>query len=130
LDIEVLATDPATNLTAESFITINPSDPLLVFYENSPLYGIVFERGINAGIDIKGAEVSVVAAPFFMNIGDRPVYSWRMNGKSTGDVSGLSATFRKPEGVSGSTLLSLKAENQKRILQFVEGGFKINYKND
>ncbi len=128
INVEVLVTDPTSNLVAENFITINPINPLIVFYENNPLYGIVFEHSINGGLNLKGEEVSIVVAPFFMNIRDPVSYSWSMNGKYSPDVSGLSATFRRPEGISGSTFLSLKAENQGRILQFAEGGFRINYK--
>lgn len=130
MEVEVLVTDPTSNLVADNFMTISPVRPTMVFYENSPLYGIVFERALNNGAELKGEELSVVAAPFFLNARDPIVYSWSMNGLYTPDVFGLSATFRKPEGVSGSTFLSLKAENQRRILQFTEGGFSIKYKDD
>ncbi|MEK9185797.1 MAG: hypothetical protein AAB863_03410 [Patescibacteria group bacterium] len=130
MEVEVLVTDPTSNLVADNFMTINPVRPIMVFYESSPLYGIVFEKAVNNGVELKGEEISVVATPFFLNARDPIVYSWSMNGLYTPNVSGLSATFRKPEDVSGSTFLSLKAENQRRILQFTEGGFSIKYKND
>jgi len=130
MEVEVLVTDPTTNLVAENFMTIDPVNPIVAFYENSPLYGIIFEKVINSGFNLQGEEVNILAVPFFMNVRDSVFYSWSMNGQEAPSISGLSVIFRKPEGVSGSTFLSLKAENQKRILQFTESGFNINYKNE
>jgi hypothetical protein len=130
LDISVVATDPISNASAQAYLTVKPADPLLLFYENSPLYGIVYERAVNGALDLSGEEVSVIASPFFINTQDNPIYRWTMNGRSAPEVSGLSATFRKPEGVTGSTFLSLKAENPIKILQFTENGFRINYKDE
>jgi hypothetical protein len=130
VNVDVMVTDPLTNTTARNSVTLNPISPLVVFYENNPRYGIIFENSINDGVNLAGEEMSIIAAPFYMNIKDPISYNWKMNGKFAPEVTGLSATFRKPEEVSGSTLLSLKAENQKKILQSTENGFRINYKNE
>lgn len=130
LNINLLVTDPVTNAVAQGNLNIKPNKPVIVFYENNPLYGIVYEKALNLGTTLKGEEVSVIASPFFLNTKDIIKYSWKMNGKSSNDVDGLSVTFRKPENVSGSTFVSLSAENQKNILQFSEGSFRINYSNE
>jgi hypothetical protein len=130
INAEVQIIDPSNNMTAENSIRIQPVEPIVLFYENSPLYGIIFEKAINSGIGLNGEEVNIVAFPMFMNTQDDIAFSWRMNGKSAPEVAGLSATFRKPEGRGGSTLLSLSAENHSRILQYTEGGLNINYDNE
>lgn len=130
ITVNILVTDPVTNATAEKRILIEPVDPIVAFYENSPLYGIVFEKALNGGFDLKTEEMSVVGAPFYLTVSDNPLYSWKMNGKYVPGVSGLSATFRKPDDRNGSTDLALKIENEVKILQFAENSFRIKYQND
>lgn len=126
LNVSLLVTDPKTNIVASNSVNISPVEPIITFYENSPLYGIIFEHSVNGGLQITGEEVNIIAVPYYMNT-DSLSYSWRMNGRATPEVSGLSVTFRKPETVSGSTSLSLRAENLNRILQFAENSFTIKY---
>ncbi len=128
-EVEVTATDPSTNVTAQGSTAINPYDPAIVFYDNSPLYGIVFERALVGSVDLKNEEATVLAAPF--NVSKENLnslnYSWRVNGQSAEGVLGKSAIFRRPDGVSGSSNLSLEIANPAKPLQYGKNSLYINF---
>jgi hypothetical protein len=128
-EVEVTATDPITNVTAEGFTTLDPYDPYIVFYENSPLYGVVFERALGGSIILSNEETNIFAAPFNVSKEDlnNVKYSWRINGISAEGISGRSAIFRKPEGVTGESNISLDIESTAKPLQSGSGSFSISY---
>jgi len=130
IEAEVLVTDNKRGINSEERIILNPTTPSIIFYKNNPLYGIIFEKAVNGGVAIEGEEINVLASPYHMNIQDQVSLEWQMNGRSASEVTGLSATFRKPAEGSGETFLSLKAENLNKMLQFAENGFNIKYEDN
>lgn len=129
MDIDITATDPATSVTAESELTINPTDPHIVFYENSPLYGMVFEKALDTNISLANQEIDILAAPFNMSTDNLNSiqYSWRINGQNQPDIAGRSAIFRKPDNVSGSSNVSLEIKNPSKPLQLTDESFSIQF---
>lgn len=128
-NIEVVVTDPAGNGGAQNFIDISPTDPEIIFYENNPYYGQIFDLAIK-DFDLKTEELQVLSAPFYFSKEENGLlkYNWRLNGQAMPTLSGSrTAIFRKPEDQNGSSIVSLQAENGNRILQQAEGGLKINF---
>lgn len=131
-DIEVLVTDPVNNLVAQGFIDISPIDPEIVFYENSPYYGHLFDVAIDNPFNLKSEEVQIVAAPYYFTKdgGSSLLYNWRLNGQIIPDLTGSrTAVFRKPEDKKGQSIVSLQVENTNRILQQADGGLIMNFSN-
>lgn len=131
-NIEVLVTDPVNNLVAQSFVDIDPVDPEIVFYENNPYYGHIFDLAIASSFDLKTDEVQVLAAPFYFTKESYGLlqYVWRLNNQSIPDLSeSRTAIFRKPEGESGSSVISLRMENSNRILQQAESNLTMSFKD-
>lgn len=131
-DIEVLVTDPVNNLVAQSFVDIAPIAPEIVFYENNLYYGHIFDIAIKNSWDLKSEEVQILAAPYyFTNENNNSLqYSWRLNSQSVPNLAGSrTAVFRKPEGESGQSSISLQIENIERILQQADRGLTINFDN-
>jgi hypothetical protein len=52
-------------LSAESEITINPSNPKVLFYEEKPLEGIAYGKALLGTITVPDGEMTVTAEPFF-----------------------------------------------------------------
>ncbi|MEK7116651.1 MAG: hypothetical protein AAB837_00610 [Patescibacteria group bacterium] len=130
--VEVLATDPVNNLVAQSFIDISPTDPQIIFYENNPYYGPLFDSAIIGSFDLKTDEVQILAAPYYFTkeSGGLLKYEWRLNGASVSNLLGSrTAIFRKPEGESGRSSVSLQVENTNRILQQADDNLQIIFKN-
>ena len=65
--IEVSVSSLDKNLSASKQITIINVDPKIIFYENSPIYGIMLNKGIKGVINMLTDEFSVIAVPYFFN---------------------------------------------------------------
>ena len=129
-NIEVLVRDPINNIVAQGFVNIGTIDPQILFYENSPYYGYIFEQAIGSAFDLEEEEVSVTAFPYFFTkeSGVGLQYSWRLNGKAAPELTdSRTAVFRKPEGEVGQSLIALNIENPARILQFADTNLNIRF---
>ena len=131
-NIEVLVTDPVNNLVAQSFLDISPTDPQIVFYENDPYYGHIFDEGLAGNFDLKNKEVQILAAPYYFTkeSSDLLKYNWQLNGQEIPSLSdSLTAVFRKPEKETGTSNVLLRVENLDRILQQAEGSLIMQFQN-
>ncbi len=131
-EIGVTVTDPINNLVGVSYLNISPSNPEIVFYENNPYYGHIFDRALVGSHTLSGEEMQVVAAPYFFSkeASGKISYNWRLNGKLVNELSqSRTAIFRKPEGKSGQSNILLGVENANRILQQANGGLTIKFSN-
>lgn len=130
--IEVLVTDPVNNLVAQGFVDISPSNPEIVFYENNPYYGHIFDEALTGTFNLSAGEVQVLAAPFYFtkeNAGGLK-YEWMLNGQTVPDLTdSMTAIFRKPEGESGQSAISLRVANTNRILQQADNSLTMIFKN-
>jgi hypothetical protein len=126
--VELLVTDPSTNTTASNYMVIGPVEPSIVFYENNPLYGIVFDRAISF-VNLEKSEMTILAAPFnlFFSQATDVDYKWSVNGASS-DALGRAITLRKPDSGSGASSISLEATNTKKLMQFAKSSFLIKFK--
>ena len=128
-NIEVLVRDPVNNLVADGFIDINPVDPEIIFYENNPYYGHMFDQGLS-NFNLNTAEVQISAAPYYFSkerTGELK-YDWRLNGIEVPSLSGSrTAIFRRPEDKRGQSNISLNIENQNRILQQADASLSMQF---
>lgn len=128
--IEVLVKDPINNLVAQKFIDISPVNTEIIFYENSPYYGHIFDSAVTNTFNLKTEEIEVLATPYYFTKSDNGLlkYEWRLNGQSVPNLFGSrTAVFRKPENSGGRSNISLRIENQNRILQQADGKLTINF---
>jgi hypothetical protein len=129
-NVSVLVTDPGSNLVAQNSITVTPTDPKIIFYENNPYYGHNFDTAVQSGFTLNGEELQVLATPFgFTKEGTGGLkFEWRLNGQSVPALLGSrTAIFRKPEGAGGQSSVSLNIENQNRVLQQASGNFSVKF---
>jgi len=130
-EIEVLVTDRVNNLVADAFIDIAPTSPEVIFYENDPYYGQIYDRSIPNTIKLKGSEIQILAAPYYFTRenGNGLQYEWRLNGALISNLLGSrTAIFKKPEE-SGYSKISLSIENQNRILQQANNSLTMQFEN-
>ncbi|MFA6269663.1 MAG: hypothetical protein WC657_00420 [Candidatus Paceibacterota bacterium] len=130
-NIEVLITDPVNNLVAHGLLDITPVDPEIVFYQNDPYYGYIFEQNINNPFELKTNEIQILAAPYFFTKERDGLlsYNWMLNGTSIKNLeNSRTAVFRKPEDqTSGRSNVTLRIENINRILQQAENSLIMNF---
>ena len=131
-EFEVLVTDPTNNIAADGFLDISPVDPEITFYENDPYYGYIFDSAIPNSFDLSGDEIQVLAAPFYLTkeASGNIKYEWRLNGRSVESLSNSrTAIFKKPEGESGQSVISLNIENLNRLLQQADDRITLKFEN-
>jgi len=130
--IDVLVSDPNSNLTANGSVNITPGDPKIIFYENSPYLGPIYDMAIGKSYELGGDEVEVLAAPYFFSNENQGFlnYSWRLNNQSIPELANSrTAIFKKPTETSGQSNLSLEIQNSNRVLQEASNNFSIKFQN-
>lgn len=129
-NIRVLVTDPVNNLAAQGFLTIKPIDPEIVFYENSPYYGNLFDMVIANPFNLNTGEVQILAAPYYFTKESSIKYEWHLNGEIVPGLADLmTAIFKKPQEGTGQSIVSLQVTNPNRLLQSADASLMMNFEN-
>ena len=129
--INVTASSLSGGYNAKNTITLTPFNPRIVYYENNPDIGMIFNRAVQNGITTKENAFEVIAAPFFFTIKslktDELSYSWTIGGNSVpenGVKNRLTVQF--PKGATGSTLITTAVESQSKLFQSAQSSVSIN----
>lgn len=130
--IDLTLYGPNREFSFEKRITVRPSRPEIIFYEEHPLEGALFNNALAGELNLSGkSDVSIRAEPYFYPTKDLPVLSlkWAMNEEK---ISPLSAPnligLTVPEtGESGSSLISLDIENPKNFFEKAANMIRINF---
>ncbi|MEK7390640.1 MAG: hypothetical protein AAB635_00705 [Patescibacteria group bacterium] len=135
IDVEVEVSSVDGIFHSVSSINIPDSKTEVLLYENHPLYGIVFERALNAKESpITNHEIRIIGVPFFFsnqqkNLGQL-VYDWKLNNASV-NQPGNEVIFRKPEGGGeGRSLVSLGIKNPERFAQSSSASLHVQFKDE
>jgi len=130
--VEVSVTSLDSKLNADASITIVNSSPEIIFYENSPIYGIMMNKAITNTVKMSTDEFSVIAVPYFFSSGYATTpdlnYVWSMDGMfvDNQDPKNSFATRVEKAG-SGTANISLKIDNIARIFQTAENNYLVNF---
>jgi hypothetical protein len=125
--IEILSSDGA--ILASRMFQLAPIPQELLVYENNPLLGFLFNKEVGGRYDIMSQEVTFAAFPLFFSTSN-PLnsliqYTWNT---STGDTEkNNSVTYRVPEGASGSSQVTLRAQHQSNIIQSGTKSFLVEF---
>jgi hypothetical protein len=131
--VEVMASSLDNSVFASKQINITNDDPKIIFYEDSPIYGIMFNKAISGNVRMLADEFKVKVFPYFMSVGYAQSpdlsYKWSINSRISENLDeDKSAMVFRQEGIgSGLANISLKIENTLRIFQFSENNFVINF---
>lgn len=128
--INVLVKDIEGTLVASNSVTVSPVDPQIIFYENNPYYGYIFENALKKEVSMKDEEFQILAVPFYFSKERNGMlkYEWRLNGnKEDGLTNSRTAIFRKPENEAGFSTISVNIENTVRILQSASQNLTIKF---
>jgi hypothetical protein len=132
--IEVTVSSLDNEIYASKMIIINHDTPKIVFYEDNPIYGIMFNRAIKTGVRMITDEFKVRAIPYFTTVGytNSPDldFKWSLNNSSISNLTDEDKNvmiFRQESEGSGSATVGLKVENNSRIFQFTENNFSLNF---
>lgn len=132
IEVEVVSSDK--KIKASNRITLDPIEPKVVFYENNPLYGIIYNKALTGDFKLEGNEITLTAMPYFFSKrdinGQKMKYNWNMNGRPLDNKEdSRQETFRNTSGTSGATKISvdLQNENLGRELQSARTDVLLNF---
>lgn len=134
IDVEVDISSVDGVFRSISSVNIPNSKTEVLLYENHPLYGIIFEKSLNAGeFPITNHEVRIIGTPFFFSEEQKKlgqlVYDWKLNNASV-NQQGNEVIFRKPEGGGdGRSFVSLGIKNLERFAQSSSASLYVQFKN-
>ena len=120
IEVEVTTKDGSSK--AQSSINLVPSDPSITFYEEDPLYGIMYNKALKDRVVLSNKEINLLASPYSFSLGNfknSPLkYIWSINSIEQPDLSNnQSITLRTKDETEGNSLITLDIKNQNDILQ-------------
>jgi hypothetical protein len=128
-EISVEVSTSADDISSGKTISIVPNIPETIFYENSPLYGIMYEKALKDIYYLKDEEV--VLHPVFydlsiINADGNFITQWYIDDQiATGFSNKREITIRKNNQAAGESTISLKAQHQKKIMQGADANIRI-----
>lgn len=128
VSVEISTLDNA--ITAVGSISAEPGQPQVLFYENSPLYGILWNRALTSPFALAQKEIAVLAAPYFFGVqtatDSKLQYDWTLNGAPVTSVGAKNIlTLRQESEQIGLALLGLRIANTKGLFQFGDGSVSL-----
>lgn len=131
LEISVSVSDKSGLFSADQTVFIDAAEPMALLYENSPLYGILFNRAIRSEFVLTGREATFELFPYFFNTRSRNnlTYSWTVNGAEATEFKGPYLTVRNVGGGSGTASASFDVQNLEKLLEGASGGLTIKFGN-
>ena len=106
-----------------------PTKPIVLVYEDSPLYGPLWNREVGGEFVWSAKEVSFSAFPLFFSVSSRldPAlsYSWSVDG--SGRQSGSKVTYRAPEEAEGISRIQVDVENLNQFVQTARRNLTIKF---
>lgn len=136
IEITVTVTSPDTDAVGFARTVVYPVDPVVLMYEKDPLYGIRLEKSLFGTVSLENKEeIEVVALPLFFGekvlSNNNILYDWKINNSDI-DKKTLerSKIFRPIEGTSGTSYISLSAENAGSLLQTASVGFNLEFNKE
>lgn len=123
----VTVTNSAGVTVGERTIEVPQTEPRLLFYEYSPLRGLL-ERAVTGPLPLISEEVTVYGEPYFFHTGvarGDAEFSWRIDGSPVNVMGGEpNAVTLRQVGAGGGAEVNLRVVSTKRIPQVVDGSFR------
>ncbi len=128
--IKLKVSTPSADISAEKTISIKINEPKILFYEESPLEGPLYQKALNGSFSLQNPELSIRAEPYFFSRGTLSslIKKWAINSKEV-EIS------KKPniinlsiqEKTKGTSLVKLSLTNPINIYEFAQKLIQINF---
>lgn len=129
--VEVEVSSKSGGLNGYARLFLGQYSPDIIFYEQNPVEGVLYEKALGNEFDMKNSETTIVAEPYFFSTssreGDSLLFEWRLNNKTFNSESSKGIITFRTDGESGMSKLSLSVRNLVRFLQFTNKTLNINF---
>lgn len=130
--IAVTASDE-NDLTAESYISLSPTNTIMALYEDSSLYGMLFNTELSGGFDFGDKEERTLAAyPYYFGINGKSdtdlSYIWTINGTQINVPEYQNEmTLRNSTGEAGISIIGSSITSNANILEGSDTQTSVNF---
>ena len=130
IDVQVSSADGSVN--GENEIGVVATAPSVTFYQDDPLYGVLYNEAVGANVNLLHNQLKVLSAPYGFDTSTATAgslsYSWTVNDTSHDELaSSTSIILATPSGSSGTSDIGLTIQNSNQILQTATAGFSAVY---
>ncbi len=126
--VRVSSVDNTINSEVRTYLPL--SKPFILFYNNNPLLGVLYNRPLNNTISFSEKELSIRAEPYFFSNehGEIPTlkYGWYVNGKNVQNF-GRNITLLNETGSKGVSDISLAMRGVKQTFQTANQSLRVNF---
>ena len=128
--VKVKASSVNNSINSETRVNLSLSQPVILFYEKSPLLGVLYNQPFGSETTLSKKEFTVVAEPYFFSreASETPAfkYDWAVNNKATQSY-GRSITLRNDTGVKGESAISLSMRGLKQTFQNASKELRVQF---
>jgi len=127
--ISVTVESPDHTMIADASITVVPVAPRLLFYEENPLYGLLFGKALTGTVPLSGDEMRVSAIPYYFETASRSnkdvSYNWQLNYAPLSSQGSSAITLRRSTKDAGFSDVFLEAHNRDENKSFQAAEQKV-----
>lgn len=125
-NLSVTVSDTNSTTVAKNSINMTAIRPEIVFYENNPLYGTIFERAITGDFVLEREEVEFKSVPYYFDSNRYIDYEWKLNSSTIETPYNQDyMIFRNVNNETGQAKIQLDIKNYEKILQAASVSFNI-----
>jgi len=129
IEVDVATTD--NTLLASGGVSLRSGAPEILFYENNPLYGMMYNKVIGNNYNLEGQEISLTAEPFYFSGKSSQnydlTYNWKLNNNEVFTETVNSLTLRNEADQSGTANLALEITSRGKIYQTARRALSLNF---
>lgn len=130
--VKVEVSDILNKFSGTKSITLEPSNPKIVFYKVDKKLGLIENQSINDEFFIKKDGEIIVAIPYFINttnLNDEIIkFNWKIGEQDAQTVTPRNQINVTPEsGKNGSSTIGLTVENTQNLLPGVNKTIKVSF---
>lgn len=120
-----------SDAVASADIVVENQQPFAIFYENHPLYGVLFNKALRGSVSLAKNDFGLSAYPYFESIGNKNSgleYNWEIDAVGAPIPPNQNTiTLRKNSGDQGRSVIQLEITNPNKILQSTATGLVVEF---
>ncbi len=120
-----------SDAVASADIVVENRQPFAIFYENHPLYGVLFNKALRGSVSLAKNDFGLSAYPYFESIANKNSgleYNWEIDAVGAPIPTNQNTiTLRKNSGNQGRSVIQLEITNPNKILQSTATGLVVEF---
>ncbi len=130
INLSVTARSADGSLTAQNSITLTGTNPNVILYQESPLYGTLLNKALGSALSLAG-QTGFNATPYFFDstspYTNTATFQWSINSTSVTSQTGQVLVVAPPANQSGTSSVAVTATNSAKPFQTGNVGVSVGF---